>query len=429
MPYYQFIRVKFDIINKIGRNKIAQLQTYRFFRVAREKESAYHKEMVTKKEPIEIVERKINMSGKERHMYPGNNTPEGFFSYYHYILDQREADKIICIKGGPGVGKSTFMKKIGEKLLKEGHDIDFMHCSSDKNSIDGILLKDRKIAMVDGTAPHVIDPINPGAVDSIIHLGDFWNEEGIRQNKEALIDNNERVKNIFARVYNYLAAAGKMYENVKSIYESALKKEEIYKISARIIGVELSHREISHKQGNIKKFFASAITPQGFANYIESLLEGYKRVYLIKAPVGVSSEKILNLFMESSLYRGFDVEAYYCPMSPATKVEHLLVPQLGLAFATSNAFHPVKKENLNADVITIDLQDVIQHERIKYMSDILLDSQKRMEELLEKAIYCLTQAKKEHDDLEAYYIPNMDFAKIEALREEVTEKICKGTAN
>ncbi|WP_206459271.1 hypothetical protein [Anaerovorax sp. IOR16] len=50
------------------------------------------------------------MAGKQRHMFPGNNTPEGFFSYYQYILSQKEADKIFCIKGGPGVGKSTFMK-------------------------------------------------------------------------------------------------------------------------------------------------------------------------------------------------------------------------------------------------------------------------------------------------------------------------------
>ena len=96
------------------------------------------------------------MAGIERHMYPGNNTPEGFFSYYQYILSQKEADKIICIKGGPGVGKSTFMKKIGESMLQEGHDVDFMHCSSDNNSLDGIVLRDKKIAMIDGTSPHVV---------------------------------------------------------------------------------------------------------------------------------------------------------------------------------------------------------------------------------------------------------------------------------
>jgi len=365
------------------------------------------------------------MAGVERHMYPGNNTPEGFFSYYQYILSQKEADKIICIKGGPGVGKSTFMKKIGETLLKDGHDIDFMHCSSDNDSLDGIVLRDKKIAMVDGTSPHVVDPINPGAVDSIIHLGDYWDEEGIRRNRDALIHNNERIRSIFDRVYNYLAAAGKMYDNLSSIYESAIKNEEIYKISARIIGDELAHKEISSQQGDIKKYFASAITPNGFENYLGTLINGYKRIYFITAPVGVSSERMLNLFMESAVYRGFNVEGYYCPMKPSTKLEHLLIPELGIAFVTSNKYHTMKETIPDTDVITVNLQDAICYEKIKYQEEILLDSQKKMEELLDKGIYCLKQAKKEHDSLESYYIPNMDFIKIEALRQDLTEKISK----
>ena len=62
-------------------------------------------------------------------------------------------------------------EKIGEAMLQEGHDVDFMHCSSDNSSIDGIVVRDKKIAIIDGTASHVVDPINPGAVDSIIHFG------------------------------------------------------------------------------------------------------------------------------------------------------------------------------------------------------------------------------------------------------------------
>ena len=80
----------------------------------------------------------------ERHYFPGNNTPLGFYSYYKYILGQREAHKIICIKGGPGTGKSTFMKKIGAAMAEKGEDIDYLHCSADENSLDGIVLKKRK---------------------------------------------------------------------------------------------------------------------------------------------------------------------------------------------------------------------------------------------------------------------------------------------
>jgi hypothetical protein len=369
-----------------------------------------------------FMERKMRMAGIERHMYPGNNTPEGFFSYYQYILGQREADKIICIKGGPGVGKSTFMKKIGETMLQEGHDVDFMHCSSDNNSLDGIVMRDKKIALIDGTSPHVVDPVNPGAVDSIIHLGDYWDEEGIKKNKDALISNNERIKSIFARAYNYLAAAGKMYDNLSSIYETAIKNEELYKISAKIINEELTHLEISSKQGDIKKYFASAITPGGIENYLPSLLAGCRKVYLIEAPVGVSSERMLNLFMEGAVYRGFSAEGYYCPMKPATKLEHLLIPELRLAFVTSNHYHTIDKAALDAEVVSIDLGSIIRYDTVKYLENILEDSKTKMEELLEKAVFCLGQAKKEHDDLEKLYVPNMDFMKIDALRQELTQR-------
>ena len=76
------------------------------------------------------------MNGKIRHIYPGGNTPEGFFSYYSYIMGQQEANRIICLKGGPGVGKSTFMRKIGEHFVEKGEDVDFLWCSSDPGSLD-----------------------------------------------------------------------------------------------------------------------------------------------------------------------------------------------------------------------------------------------------------------------------------------------------
>lgn len=92
--------------------------------------------------------------GKVRRMFLGGNTSQGFFSYYDYILSQEEAAKIICIKGGPGVGKSTFMKKIGKEMLDRGYDVEYMHCSSDNNSLDGVVVPEIKVALLDGTAPH-----------------------------------------------------------------------------------------------------------------------------------------------------------------------------------------------------------------------------------------------------------------------------------
>lgn len=365
------------------------------------------------------------MTGIARHMFPGNNTPEGFYSYYQYILSQQEAEKIYCLKGGPGVGKSTFIRRIGEEMLADGHDVDFMHCSSDSNSLDGIVLRDKKIALVDATSPHIVDPINPGAVDTIVHLGEYWNEAGIRENRDSVIAKSAELKTIFARAYNYFGAAGKMYRNLTDIYEMGVKKEEMYKLAASVINRELTHKELSLELGSMKKYFASGITPEGFVHFLETLTQGYGRVYIIKAPVGVSGDKILSLFAESALYRGFDVEAYYCPLKPEEKMEHLLVPDLGVAFLTHNRFHPVDESKLTGDVIPVDLSKLLDGKKIDKQRHIAEDSYTRMEELLNKGIGCLKEAKAEHDHLEENYIPNMDFTKIEKLRKEIAEAIRK----
>lgn len=363
------------------------------------------------------------MAGKQRHMFPGNNTPEGFFSYYQYILSQKEADKIFCIKGGPGVGKSTFMKKLGEELLNDGHDVDFLHCSSDNHSLDGIVLRDKKIAFIDATSPHIVDPISPGAVDTILHLGEYWNEEGIRKNKNTVLKCQADLKMLFGCAYHYLGAAGQMYHNLNDFYQRALRKEELFKLAADIINRELIHKELSAEQGEVKKYFASGITPNGCVNYLDSLLSGYKKVYLMKAPVGIGAEKLMELFAESALYRGYNVEEYYCPLHPTKKLEHLLIPDLGVAFVTSNAFHVIDESKLEGTIVTIFLENMIHENYDETQKQIKEDSALGLEENIKKAIQCLKQAKAKHDKLEQNYIPNMDFSKIEALRQEVLEEV------
>lgn len=365
------------------------------------------------------------MAGTERHMYPGNNTPDGFFSYYRYILSQREAERIIVIKGGPGVGKSTFMKKIGEEMFQDGHDVDYMHCSSDNDSLDGVVIRDQGIALIDGTAPHIVDPVNPGAVDSIIHLGDYWNEEGIRKDRVALINCNEKIGSIFGCAYNYLAAAGKMHDNLCSICGAAIDHAALYKLTAQVIVDELAPYEIGPEPGGIRKYFASAVTPDGIRHYLDTLIQGYRKIYLIKAPLGAGAERMLELFMESAVFRGFLAEGYYCPMKPSSKLEHLLIPELSLAFVTSNQYHSITLPVKEAEVVTIDLERILNADLIQSKAGILDSSSRKMEELIDMAVACLASAKREHDELEKYYIPNMDFMGIDQLRQELTRKIKK----
>ncbi len=367
-----------------------------------------------------------------RHIYPGNNTPLGFYSYYDYILSQEAARKIYCIKGGPGTGKSTFMRKIAEEFSMLEESIDYLHCSSDPDSLDGIILKEHRIALIDATSPHTVDPINPGAVDTIIHLGDYWNEEGIRQNKNAVLAGGRKIHRYFSQCYNYLAAAGCLYKNMAQIYEDAAEKAEIYKMAAHIVNRELGSYDISLTTGEIKKAFASAITPVGIMNHIHSLVSGCKCIYIISGPVGFSGGRILSTVMESAIYRGFSVEAYYCPLRPAEDPEHLIIPELSVALLSACSYHDIEAWEIAEsaavgeeypEIVLIDMNEMSDESETKQQYAFLEENLIAFDNMLTHAVECLKRAKAEHDLLERCYIPNMDFKKIDLLRDEIVGKI------
>ena len=366
---------------------------------------------------------------KERHYFPGNNTPLGFYSYYKHILGQREANKIICIKGGPGTGKSTFMKKFANSFSKKGEDIDYLHCSADENSIDGVVLKNKKVAIIDGTSPHIIDPITPGAVDKIINLGEYWNQNGIEANKEEIIDLNEETSKWYRIAYNYLNAAKSVYRSLEEIYNSAAEASEIYGLVADIIGKEYSKYDISMIPGRVKKFFASAITASGVVHYIPTLLEEMNTVYMINVPVGFTNNSIMEIISEGAIYRGLDVECYYCPMCPEQKIEHIIIPKLKIAFVTMNDYHDIEPWEISdlwendRQIILIDMNDYMDNYIVAKNEELIKSLYEGYDALLNKTFINLSRAKNIHLKVENMYIPNMNFTEVEKVLKNIIDEL------
>ena len=370
----------------------------------------------------------------ERHYFPGNNTPLGFFSYYKHILGQREANKIICMKGGPGTGKSTFMRRIGEAFAKLDEDIDYLHCSADENSLDGVVLRKHRIAVIDGTSPHTTDPVTPGAVDKIINLGEFWNEDGITMNKEEIIDLNEECSRWYRIAYNYLNAAKSVFRSLEEVYNRAVGYSEIYRVVADIVGREYLKYDICLTPGREKRFFASAITAGGTVHYLPSLLADMERVYLISVPVGYANSGFMSVLREGAIYRGLDIESFYCPMCPEEKIDHLLIPQLKTAFITVNAYHDIEpweifeEERKDQEIIRLDVSDYMNSMVISRNTEFVESLLEEFDILLDKAIACLEKAKDAHMQVERMYVPNMNFTEINQLMERTVEELMQTAA-
>lgn len=337
---------------------------------------------------------------KEKHFFAGNNTSEGFFSYFNYLLSPEEAKHIYILKGGPGVGKNRFMKKFAKGMNERGYSAEYIHCSSDNVSLDGILIPELKVLFVDGTSPHSIDPVIPGAVDEIINLGAFLDSNKLKKHKTAIIQTNKAKSNIYKSAYRYLKAAGIIYDEVCSIYDSYVNIDKFDKMCKEATD-KLLGDPYSEKKGTVRKLFTESFTANGYISHTELFFEENEVWAVVGNDTNYSSiflERILN----EAVKKGYKVEGYYRPLSPK-KLQHIYLPEKKIILVTAeNSFN----EKFNE---IFDIHKLMNTENIKTQISEIEKNLHLYNMLIKNSLEKLSETKKMHDLLEAFYINSMDF--------------------
>lgn len=354
------------------------------------------------------------MTGGVKQYFPGGNSPKGFFSYYDNILPQNEAERIFCIKGGPGTGKSTMMKDIGDYYNRKGEDVEYFLCSSDPGSLDGVLLKERGIAVIDGTAPHVVDPGNPGAVDEIINLGECWNENKIRRHRNEIMKYGKEISECFANAYGYLKCASAHYDMMSAFVKSAV---DYRAVTGKLEGL-LPGLQRSTFLGKRRKLFAGAITPEGVKSTLDSLVENVERLVVLETPLGFRPESALHMLADKLVDAGCSVEEFYCPIDPGVKLEHVVCNDAGIAVITGNSYHGDQIRKMRGEVITVLPEAGNQVLGVQYEKAMI-----SAEGDISDAVIMLGKAKHIHDELEKLYIESMDFERLNEVKNTIIDKI------
>lgn len=352
-------------------------------------------------------------------MFPGAVTSQGFYSLYHYMI-QQNANHIFVLKGGPGVGKSTFMKKIGQTMLARGYDIEYHCCSSDNGSVDGVVIPDLKIALLDGTAPHIVDPKNPGAVDEIVNLGEYWNEAMIKQSRKEILACNAKVSDYFQRAYFALQEAKVALDEWKYYTRSYQDWSEINQMTLRI--EKEIFKTMPKNQGNERHLFAWAHTPQGKTEFIDTLLPDTDTLYMLKGQPGIGKSTFLARIAERALTYGLDVQYYHNTLDPA-KHDLIILPDLRIAFVINSEPYSYTPK-FDGKIITVDFEQSLNTAQL--MEDCgkeIRDCQVRVNQHIERALGHSKNAKATHDLMETYYVPAMNFSGIENKINSVLERI------
>ena len=190
-------------------------------------------------------------------------------------------------------------------MVECGYDAEIHHCSADNDSVDGVVFPAIGVGILDGTWPHVVDPKTPGAVHEIIWLGEYWDEYAARAGKKDILDAQKGIESVFNRAYRNLRAAQVVYEDWEASNVEALNSGQANILAEKIISENFSHIPISRTPGTERRLFASAITPDGMMNYLNTIVAPCSKRYVIEGDPGTGKSLLLEKVKKAALDRGF----------------------------------------------------------------------------------------------------------------------------
>ena len=310
----------------------------------------------------------------------GATTPAGFKGYFE-PLRREPGMQMLLIKSGPGCGKSTLMKHLAQAAEQQGQRIEKIHCASDPDSLDGVIFLDQRRAIIDATAPHVVEPDAPGAdelVVSLYHTIDAGKLAPHRDEVKALFARNAALRGRAAR---YIASAGSLMLDSRRAEACSANFEKVRRYVKR-----LCTRLLPRTEGTASEELRllSAITPKGMVFYrgtVEALARGY---HIITCP---------------------------CAMHPEDQIDHIFIPALRLAFLTDNLWHPIQLPGVQA----VRCTRFVDRENLSGFRARLRFNDRAASELIDQAVALMAQAKNCHDELETYYRAAVDFDQVNAV--------------
>jgi len=251
----------------------------------------------------------------------------------------------------------------------------------------------------------------------IINLGQFWNDDGIIKNRDRILETNKEISGLFQRAYRYIQAGYSLYRDNEVIYSQAMDHGKANVAISDLTDSIFSGIDVSETEGRQRHLFASAVTPEGLVNYLSSLVTT-RDIIAVEGKPGTGTERLLERVRTSACERGFYTESYYCALNPH-KLEHLIIPELDVSITTSNEAHHV---DINPTV-KINFNNFLDDSIIRKYSEEIVFNQNGFEMLLDRAIETIKQARKKHDELESFYIPNMNFEDIQKCQEELLKRL------
>lgn len=339
-------------------------------------------------------------SRKTSRFFLSANTPEGLLTRYDRLYQPDEGWKAVILAGGAGACASDILEKAGHMLEEAGSPVEYILSSIHSDRLDAVAAADRKLCVIDSSPPHSLSPEYPGIVESVVNMGDFWDEKALSRNRDAVLTFSARMDASCDRAYRFLSAASSLTGDTTRL---ALDCADTLKLET--YAAHLAKREFPSKnrQGKETLRFLTAVTPDGVVNLFDSVTASYSRVFAIEDEYGIGKTLVSKL-RSAALSAGYDVISCNCPLFPEEKPEHLLIPERSTAFVTSSHYHrytgPVFRH--------VHMRRFLDSDLIRLRRPRISFNRRASRQLIDESILLLSDARASYDMIQSCYTDATD---------------------
>ncbi len=351
---------------------------------------------------------------KERiEFFAAANTAEGFVSYFDEVFFAPEIERRYIIKGGPGTGKSSLMRFIAHRAEQKGLEVEYYYCSSDTESLDGVIIGSR-VAVFDGTAPHGYDTVIAGAQDEIINLGQFWDSQALENRLTEIRSFGTRKKGAYSAAYGYLSAAN----TIRSVADgSVIDCVDLKKLRHAAMR---TYSRLELPSGETAGALTRQVRALGVHGEAElgTLQKMAKRTHLISDYYG-TAYLYLSELEQLAIAHGARVLISRDVMDK-TRAGSMLFASSGDYFTVAESANDANEVNTNE---VINMKRFVDATGIGKIRFSWRSAMRACDNVKALALAELSEAGKAHAQIEKIYVPCMDFARQAEFSAALSEKI------
>ena len=345
------------------------------------------------------------------------NSEHGFHSFYSQVF-RETLPRIYIIKGGPGTGKSSLMRRAADRAQERGFYVEEICCSSDPDSLDGILAFDEcgreQLAVLDGTAPHVRELELAGARDEILYVGDFWSVAALTKQREAVSLDIRLRANAYRRLFRYLQAAGQCAHNASDVLFDGLDTRKLKETVAAILteyptGSEFEERTMIMRSIGMRGALRFSTFEQAASSVYEICDCASLAHYLFDEIYTQAKQSQMKMWVSRD------------PLIPEY-IDGIYLPEVKCAFVYGKG--ALSGEMCESkETYCLSMRSYINENLVQKMAAPLAEAENNEMRLMRAAYGVLEEIRDIHFRLEKKYVNAMDFEGLNAYTEKWLEKI------